>query len=145
MIVVCTQRDYSCLLTFLPPGKLQMAHFVHKIRQFKIFYRLFGFSTFNELKQFWYLFKEIYNSLVHKERFILSKCWSLLVLYIIVFLPTLDVDLYNRRCCCKETPSKTGWNLDNFYPHYTAISKVVFQSATCAFLTSVCCVKRAYL
>ena len=33
-----------------------------------------------------------------------------------------------------------------FYgPHYTGISKVVFLSAKCAFLTSVCCVKRAYL
>ena len=28
-----------------------------------------------------------------KERFILSKRWSLLVLYIIVFYPSLDVDL----------------------------------------------------
>ena len=30
----------------------------------------------------------------------------------------------NNRCCCKETLSMAGWNLDNFYLHYTGISKV---------------------
>ena len=52
---------------------------------------------------------------------------------------------WNSRCCCKETPSTAGWNLDNYYLQYTAISKVVFLLARCTFLTSVCCVKRVYL
>ena len=51
----------------------------------------------------------------------------------------------NSRCCCKETPSTAGWNLHNFYPHYTEISKAVSLSEMCAFITNVCCVKRAYL
>ena len=25
----------------------------------------------------------------------------------------------NSRCCCNETTPVTGWNLHNFYPHYT--------------------------
>ena len=39
----------------------------------------------------------------------------------------------------------TRWNLDNLYPHYTGISKVVFLSIMNTFLKSVCCVKHAYL
>ena len=50
----------------------------------------------------------------------------------------------NSRCCCKETPSTTGCNVDIFHLHYTGTSKVVFLSATYAFLTSVHCVKHAY-
>ena len=64
--------------------------------------------------------------------------WILLIVYA---GQTCSVKLNNKyndktcssRCCCKETPSTTR------------ISKVVFLSATYAFLTSACCVKRAYL
>ena len=43
---------------------------------------------------------------------------------------------YNSTCCCKETPSTTGWNHKSlyFYPHYTGISKVVFPSVRTHFL-----------
>ena len=48
------------------------------------------------------------------------------------------INLANDTCCCKETPSLTGWNLDIFYPHCTGINKVVFLLAMYAFLTSLC-------
>ena len=34
-------------------------------------------------------------------------------------------------CCCKETPSTTGWNHYIFYPHYTGIRKGFFFLQIC--------------
>ena len=51
----------------------------------------------------------------------------------------LHLVLNNRRCCCKETPSTTGWNHDIFT---RTILESCFSAST--FHTSVYCVKRVH-
>ena len=51
------------------------------------------------------------------------------------------------RCCCKETPSKTAWNLDLFTCTLQEIWNIVSwencQWVTDAFITSIYCMKHA--
>ena len=51
------------------------------------------------------------------------------------------------RCCCNETPSTAGRKLDFFTRTIHEISKLVCEktlSGTRAFITRVCCMKRAH-
>ena len=56
------------------------------------------------------------------------------------FKQQLLVLAYNSRCCCKETPSVTGWNLDNFNLHYTGNRQTYFfVSNTCISNKRILC------
>ena len=55
----------------------------------------------------------------------------------------------NSRCCCKEMPPISRWNLHIFYPHYTKKTGKLFHRKTLSvlhpFIKWVSCIKRVHL
>ena len=60
-----------------------------------------------------------------------------------LFMILLYSFLTNSRCCCKETPSMTGWNHAIFYPQWN--QQCCCSASTHAFHTSILCETCIYI